>query len=321
MRNQLVTELCGRARRPPSSRHGNLSSMGGSQMYRWLSWLLAGLMGGCASVRSTLPLSQSGISSPAPQVAETASLASPVQIERGRPNRLLDGSGRILGVPRQLLLWDRRVNNHQISSKTEQSGAEYLSENDLPEVLVRVNQYAPLAEWSRLTTNRRIGAGWRYTVGALDMLLYTLIPGRLVGDDWYNPFTDTINLYSDVPAIALHEAAYAKDIHHRRCPGTYAVIQHLPLVGMWYRTNATRDALQYIEQRGGSAAELQEAERILYPLYGGAAGGQIGTFVPIPFVGYALTPAGAVVGHVVGRCRAHQDRPKGKEVEPRREGY
>jgi hypothetical protein len=182
-------------------------------------------------------------------------------------------------------------------------------------VLVRVNEYAPLAEWKRLRNNRRVGAGWRYTVGALDVLVYTLMPGRLFGEDWYNPFTDTINLYSDVPAIALHEAAYAKNIHHRRRPGTYAVVQHIPIVGMWYRTNATQEALDYLQKRVGAAgAESQEADQILFPIYGGALGGQVGRCIPIPFVGEALNLAGIGVGHIVGRYHAHQQR-KTQEVE------
>jgi hypothetical protein len=295
-------------------------------MSRWPSWLLAGLISGCVSAPCTPSLGPSPAAAPTsqvtetappiPQALETAPIAAQAQFERGRPNRFLDVTGRILGVPRQVLLWNRRVNNHCISPTTEQIVAEYLAINDLPEVLVRVNEYAPLSEWKRLRNNRRVGAGWRYTIGAFDLLMYTLRPGRLFGGDWYNPFTDTINLYSDVPAIALHEAAYAKNIHHRRRPGTYAVVQHLPIVGMWYRTNATREALAYLEARNGAAgAQSQEADKVLYPLYGEALGGQVGQFVPIPFAGTALNLAGIGIGHAVGRYRAHQQRKK-QEIEP-----
>jgi hypothetical protein len=299
-------------------------------MKRWTSWLIAGLMSGCASVPSVQPVRQSRTETMAPQEVQTVTLTPPeiestasapqVQVERGRPYPVLDGAGRVLGMPDALLLWNRRVNNHRISPKTEQMAVEYLSEYHLPDVLVRVNQYAPLAEWSRLTKNRRIGAGWRYTVGAMDLLMYTFLPGRLIGDDWYNPFTNTINLYSDVPAIAVHEAAYAKDIHRRRYPGTYAVVQHLPVVGMWYRTNATQDALRYIKRRGGTPEELQEADHLLLPMYGRAAGGQLATFIPIPFVGNALDVVGAAVGHVVGRLRGHSDRSKGQDVKSQQDG-
>lgn len=283
-------------------------------MSRRLCWLLVGLLGGCVAGCHTPPR-QPPLAPPAPQPAEAAASTGLVQIERGRPNKFLDRTGRVLGVPRQLLLWNRRVSNHNISDHTEQIVSDYLTVNELPEVLVRVNEYAPLAEWKRLRNNRRVGAGWRYTAGTLELLRYTLLPGRLFGEDWYNPFTDTINLYSDVPAIALHEAAYAKNIHHRRRPGTYAVLQHVPIVGMWYRTNATREALQYLEQHDGGSAESPEANRVLFPMYGGALGEQIGQFVPIPFVGAACHLAGTGIGHVVGRCRVHQNQRKEQEGE------
>ncbi len=252
---------------------------------------------------------------PTPQPAETVASAAPAQIERGQPNKFLDRTGRVFGVPRQVLLWNRRVSNHNVSPHTEEITSEYLAVNDLPDVLVRVNEYAPGAELKRLKNNRRVGAGWRYTVGALDVLMYTLRPGRLFGGDWYNPFTDTINLYSDVPAIALHEAAYAKNIHHRRHPGTYAVVQHLPLVGMWYRTNATREALQYLKEHDSVSTESPEANKILFPMYGGAWGGQIAQFIPIPFMGLALNLTGTGIGHIVVRYRAHQDQLKEQEAE------
>ena len=110
-----------------------------------------------------------------------------------------------------------------------------------------------------------------------------------------------------------------QNVHQRRRRGTYAFLQHLPLVGMGYRTNATHEALQYLEQHGGTAAESQEADRILYPLYGGAWGSQIGHCIPLPFVGEAFNLAGTGVGHIVGRYRAHQDQLKEQQGESQKQ--
>jgi hypothetical protein len=267
------------------------------------------LVAGCASHRHVQAPAQAYV--PPPPVPAVAAPAVPAQVvvEHGRPHRFLDMMGRIFGAPDQLLLWNRRVNNHAVSPHTEAMLVGYLQANDLPDVLVRVNQYAPRDEWRRLKANKRVGAGWRYTVGTLEWLLYTLVPGRLIGDDWYNPFTNTIHVYSDVPAIVLHEAAYSKNIHSRRRPGTYAVIQYLPIVGMWYRTDATCDVLAYIKQCDGRPAESKEAEHILFPMYGGALGGQIGTLIPIPFMDSGLTLAGTAVGPVMGRLHARKTPP------------
>jgi hypothetical protein len=128
-----------------------------------------------------------------------------------------------------------------------------------------------------------------------------ILPGRLIGVDHYNPFTGTIHLYSDVPAIALHEGRHAKDLTRRKLPGTYAVATGLPVVSLWPEAIATGDAIAYAEQHEDPDLE-REGYRILYPAYGTYVGGSMGDFVaPIALPIYA----GAVVaGHAVGRIQA-----------------
>jgi len=226
--------------------------------------------------------------------------AAPVRIERGRPNALIDGLGWFAGIPNKLALWDRRADNHDVSGKTEAALVEYMIANDLEDVLVRANQYDPIDEWRRLVRNKRLAAGWRYTVGTLNMLEYTLLPGRIVGGDWYNPFTDTINLYSDIPAIALTEAAYAKDVRRRKYPGTYAALKEVPVAGMYHETRATEDVIAYIRARG-TPTQQEESLGILYPDYGANWGGQLASFLPYGHLYGRL--AGAVVGHTANGAR------------------
>ena len=142
------------------------------------------------------------------------------QIERGRPIPIVDGIGWIVGIPSKVMLLSTRVDNHFVSHGTEQSLQEYLDANKLDRVKVRLNQYAPLDEWRRLRGNKSVAPGWQYTLGTLATLGYTVLPGRILGGDNYNPFTNTINLYSDHPAIALHEAGHAKDFSRRTYKGT-----------------------------------------------------------------------------------------------------
>ncbi|RMH38189.1 MAG: hypothetical protein D6694_12660, partial [Gammaproteobacteria bacterium] len=72
------------------------------------------------------------------------------QIEQGRPNFFLDLLGNIWSLPSKILLLDTRVGNHHVSDKTTDYLRQYLKDNDLCDVKVRVNQYAPGAEWRRL---------------------------------------------------------------------------------------------------------------------------------------------------------------------------
>lgn len=216
------------------------------------------------------------------------------QIVRGRPNRLLDGTGSLLGFANKIALWDRRADNHSITPQTEREILNYLRRNNLNTVLVRSNQYDPIGEWGRLVDNKRMAAPWKYTFGTYDWLKYTLIPGRLVGGDWYNPFTDSVHLYSDIPSIGLAKAAYAKDVHSRELPGTYAATQDTPLLGLWHESLANTEVLSYLK-RSGNKAKVTEAERILIPDFGGALGAQILGFLPYGSV-YGRA-AGALTGH------------------------
>ena len=134
------------------------------------------------------------------------------QIERGKPRTVIDGFGWVWGIPSKLMLWNRNIENHRISPETETLLTEYLETNGLSDVKVRLNQYRPWDDWRRLTRNTSVAWPWRYTFGAVATLGETVVPGRLFGGDHYNPYTGTIHLYGDVPAIAFHEAADRKSV-------------------------------------------------------------------------------------------------------------
>src|SRR5579863_10459651 len=201
----------------------------------WIVFLICGLeaifIGGCASGPY-----QFGRGWQNAQFATSSSQdpASQLEIAEGRPNKFADGIGWVLGIPGKLLLWDRRVDNHCVTPATTEAVARYLQQNQLNDACLRINQYAPGEEWMRLTTNREVGAGWRYTLGTLSLVGYTLLPGRLLGGDHYNPYTNSVYIYSDVPALALESAAYAKDVHAREYPGTYAAVNQLPVASLWH---------------------------------------------------------------------------------------
>ena len=223
------------------------------------------------------------------------------QVERGQQRPLIDGIGWVVGIPDKIMLWNRRVENHNISPETEQAISEYLARNDLTTVKVRLNQYAPRSDWKRLVANKSVGWGWKYTLGTASWLGETLFPGRVIGGDHYNPFTNTVHIYSDVPAIAIHEGGHAKDFARRYYKGTYAAGYLLPVTPLWYEAVATNDALSYLRAEGRVEDE-QAADKVLFPAYGTYVGNSISTFVPA--LGTPLYLAGVVGGHIAGRVQA-----------------
>lgn len=228
---------------------------------------------------------------------------SEVQYERGEPNDLVDIAGNVLSIPSKILLWDKRVDNHCVSMNTENAIRDYIDVNGLDSTKVRFNQYDPMGEWKRLGKNKGIPPLLRYTVGTVQTLGYTLFPGRLFGGDMYNPYTDTLSVYSDIPALGMAEVAYAKDLRAREHRGWYAFGQEFPVLGMMHEGKATQDVVGYLAVQG-TPREQREGFKVLYPRYGAAWGstvdGFLGDLSPTGMI------AGSVIGHVAGRKEADQ---------------
>lgn len=227
------------------------------------------------------------------------------QFERGRPHVFLDGLGHyVLSLPSKLMLLSWRVDNHRISQKTEDELAEYLSANGLCNIKVRINQYSVGGEWSRLFRNRNINGFWRYTLGFLSVVIYTAFPQRAFGGDNYNPFTNTVSIYSDVASIALHEGGHAKDFSGRRRKGSYAALRFIPLVPLFHEGRATKDAVSFLRAEG-----RPEDERAAYPMLWGAYGTYVSgeglRFLEGPVgVGYLIQLPFAWTGKLLGKIKS-----------------
>ena len=260
----------------------------------WLLCLV--LIGGCATTPYQFGSAQRYRTS-----AELEARTSSQPIERGQPNKFLDTFGWVWGVPDKILLWDRRIENHDVGSQTEEAIADYLVKNELHSVKVRLNQYHPGDDWRRLVANDSVGAGWRYTLGTFSVLGETIFPGRLFGGDHFNPFTNTIHVYSDVPAVAVHEAGHSKDFARREWKGTYAAVYLLPGVPLYHEAQATNDALGYLLTESDEQTQ-KDAYEILYPAYGTYVGGALGGV----FSGYGTYLASVLGGHAYGRYKSGQ---------------
>lgn len=232
-------------------------------------------------------------------------LPSDVTIVYGKPHRVADRIGYLIGLPERLLTLHPSVNNHEFSESTREHLLEYLRKQNITDVYVRVNQYDPAGEWRRLRENTRIAPGWKYTVGLLPLTAYALIPGRIFGGDLYNPFTNSLSINSDIASVALHEAAYAKDVRGRRLPGTYAAVNELPFVALWRHANGIQDVIEYAQSEGDWETEC-ETYRVVYPMVGihMASGGTHAVMGNEPLEGLFFTPllplGGALAGHAVG---------------------
>jgi len=240
------------------------------------------------------------------------------KIERGRPIAVLDALNHwILSLPTKLLLFDWHVLDHKLEPEGERILSHYLELNGLHSVKVRHNQYAPIAEFVRLTRNSDVAWGYRYSLGLVTWLRYTIFPDRLFaglpligGGDHFNPFTNTINVYSSNVAVLIHEAGHAKDyIEHDSRGTSFALVRLVPVMDLLQEAHASSDAIRYLQCVREFDYELN-AYRTLIPAYSTYIAGyfQGGLIVTLPLV---------FAGHISGRLQARERGKARDQPNPR----
>lgn len=217
------------------------------------------------------------------------------QIEKGAPNIIVDSLGNLLSVPKKILLFNYKVDSHTMSPHTQQLIKSYIEDNPeiMKDVKVRINQFALFGEFKRLAKNQKISWWWRIFPG-IPVTLFSSLTGRLLGGDNYNPYTDTVSIYSDIPGVALHELAHATDMTKKKEEGWsdfYALGRILPPVALYQEFVASDEAIKYLRDKEERSDEMT-SYNTLYPAYGTYVGGYSG----IPY-GDAV---GAVLGHGLG---------------------
>ncbi|PJZ68977.1 hypothetical protein CH373_04360 [Leptospira perolatii] len=234
------------------------------------------------------------------------------QFEEGEPYTVVDAFGNAFGVFAKAIIGDKRMENHRISDETKQFLKDYIRENNLKDVKVRFNQYAPWGDLKRLWRMKNINFLAKWTIGLISTLINEVIlPGRIFGGDHYNPYTNTIHVYTDIPAVVVHEGGHAKDFAQREYKTGYSLLYQIPFIGTLYpEARASDDAVRYFRYRCDRAAELK-SYRTLFPAYGTYVGGSVpgaevvGAFFAIP-------------GHIIGSTRANEflreETPKECEI-------
>ena len=164
---------------------------------------------------------------------------------------------------------------------------------------VRINQYDPIGEWRRLGANKEVGAGWRYTVGAFDTLIYTRAARPPVRRRPIQPlYGQRLHLFRH----SLPRPGTSVVRQTRPCspaPGNLCRTHLAAGRATWPEKQSKNDVLDYTLAYG-TAAQQQEATRVLYAEFGAEVGGQASMFLGSNL---PLTLAGAGIGHVAARYK------------------
>lgn len=202
----------------------------------------------------------------------TEKTVSDVHVEVGSSNILVDGIRNILSIPAKLLIGSSSVNSGNVSAETIEKMKEYLHENGLHDVHVSVNQYKPQDVWKRTFTNPKTSLLSKVFLGIPSSLMATFTFPKLTGfpGDHYNALSNTVHLFSNNTAIALHECGHAKDFNSRENPGLYSTIRALPYVGsistLYQEYKATNNAMGYLREKKWDTL-LANSFKVLIPAY------------------------------------------------------
>lgn len=225
-----------------------------------------------------------------------------VDIVRGKPIEVIDLLGNVFSLPQKILLFSDKIDNHMISKDVEEVVYEFINYYQLNDVKVRLNQYCPHDELRRLFNIKHTHFLIRFSLGIVAWISYLVSPNRLVGGDFYNPFTNSVNIFSDHVAIALHELGHALDFKRRKYPGLYALTRYIPFVALYQEFMASKYAVKYLQKTNRDLDEIS-AYKILYPAYSTYVFGAVYDMLPTPILINFYLPFIAL-GHLLGRLHS-----------------
>lgn len=215
------------------------------------------------------------------------------QIERGSPNLLIDTIGNILAIPQKLIFVNSQYHSNYVSPETEEILRQYLEDNKLQHVKVRINQWNPIGEIERHFTNPRFSFLVRLVMCPLTIYMSIFEPERLFGCDHYNPFTDTLHIVSNDPVIALHEAGHAKDSSSRSYPFLYALLAMFAFGALHHEAVASLDSIAYMKAKQFTKL-VPHACNTLAPVYATYCAASLLTVVDIAMTVLLFTGVGVL---------------------------
>lgn len=220
-----------------------------------------------------------------------------------------------LTIPEKIILLNKNYSSGNISKETIDKVEKYLEENQLWDVAVSVNEYDPKFLLERTLNNPNISNLSKYTMGILSVLVMTMLCPKLTGrvGDCYNPWANSIHLFSDDLSIALHECGHAKDFSQRENPGLYSSLSMIPFIGpfqtLYKEYQANKNVYHYLHSEKKDSDALKQACITLTPAYTAYISGALAYFAKRggikkfqgvkPFI--ALMTAGHITGHLIAR--------------------
>lgn len=196
-----------------------------------------------------------------------------ILVTRGGKQPIIDKIRGFLSISDKLLFWNRTIGSGELHEDAEIAVKLALEDGGASETHVSINEYNPKLIWQRTFQNDKTSFLSKVTFGTASALIYTVVPGRLVyfPGEHYNPFADTVVLYSNNLDIALHEAGHAVDFSEKQKkgigPGLYTLGRFLFPIQLYQEAVANDKAFKFLKEHGTSE-DVASAYALLFPAFG-----------------------------------------------------
>ena len=196
-----------------------------------------------------------------------------ILVTRGGKHPIIDKIRGFFSIPHKLILWNRTVGSGELHEDAETAVKLALEDGGSGDTSISINEYNPKLIWKRTFQNDKTSFLTKVTLGTLVAITYTVVPGRLLymPSDHYNPYADTIVLYSNNLDIALHEAGHAIDFTEKSekgiGPGLYGLGRFLFPITLYQEAVATGKAFNFLGDHG-TAGDVASSYAILFPAFG-----------------------------------------------------
>ncbi len=189
-------------------------------------------------------------------------------------------------LPTKLIFLSDKMGKYP-EKETQDYVKSYLSKAEFKGVKVRIGHSRVLKDTYRLFTDKNlkdISLAGRIFLGIPSTLIKGLY-AKLTRSDHYNSFTKTAMIYSDIPAIALHELGHAEDFSKRKNPTMYSLMRMIPFFNLYQEYIASRKAHKNLEEK-----DKRQTGRYLVPAFATyvAAAPLALPFLPIVAAGYLI---------------------------------
>lgn len=228
-----------------------------------------------------------------------------VVVERGTLSKTHKWVASVVQFPGPLL---RRYSKHPerfdwdaVANKT----ASYLEKKGQTDVTVLVNYHDPSADWQRLRENHSVSPIARYSLGAVNWTAQAILPPRVWGYNFYDPFTKSLHIGSDSVPMAMYQAAFAARVGRAKNPATVSLVGGLPLLGMWHQRRCTEDLVAFAQDEDDWELE-RNVYQVIYPQIAADIVGPARYLIPGWWAGPAVRFGGATVGRIAGWSVMHR---------------